>query len=57
MTFIVAAPVYPNTERQDEEAKANHGAERTDTSGLVAIRMRGMSPSRKRSIIMNICCC
>src|SRR5215469_3350290 len=24
MTFIVTAPVLPHTERQDEEAKANH---------------------------------
>jgi hypothetical protein len=57
MCLIVTAPVHPHTERQDEEAKANHGAGRTYTSGLVAIRMRGMSPSRKPSIIMsNICC-
>jgi hypothetical protein len=31
MTLIVTASVLPHTERQDEEAKANHGAGRTDT--------------------------
>jgi hypothetical protein len=29
MNLIVTAPVLPHTERQDEEAKANHGARRT----------------------------
>ena len=57
MTLIVIAPALLHTERHDEEAKANHGAGPTDTSVLVAIRMRGMSPSRKPRIIMlNICC-
>jgi hypothetical protein len=31
MTLIIAAPLLPNTERQDEEAKPNHGAGRTGT--------------------------